>query len=537
MVLRKIYSIAILCAVAVSAMAIPAKRGWHSFTQADGTTIEYQVVGDEYYHYTVNRDGQRIELNEDGMYEVVGDEPTIEEANARHARAKALHQRAEVGVTPNLAPKGVVILVNFADKQMKSGHTQAVFDDMCNSTNSQYNEYNGIKYPSAAEYFNSQSKGAYRPQFDVFGPVTLSQGFATYGKDSGGQGNDVNAAGAVVEGCKLADEQFSINWADYDSDKDGYVDFVYMIYAGRGQADGAPATTIWPHNWSIEEAIRDGYCSYKKSECVVGGKKLNNYACSAELDVNVLCGIGTLCHEFSHVLGLPDFYDTEYRTNASLELTPNEWDLMDGGGYNGDGHCPPNYSPWELYFFGWHTPVNLAYNGQTLNLHANGTDGYQAYQLNGSGTLQPATKDGMNYYFENRQKQGWDRFVPASGLVIWKVNFSTQKWIANTPNNTANKPNYTIVCSNGTRIGQSNGKGNVFPYADAFSTVDSWDGVKDKPLKNITMSNGIVTLDYISAGQGVEEVESEQAAQKFMIEGKIYILRNNKLYDISGRAL
>ena len=163
MYMKKIYCIAMLCAVAVSAMAVPARRGWQTYTQADGTTIELQLVGDEFYHYTMNRDGKIVQLNENGMYEVVGDVPTEEVALARRAKAKALHATAETGVTPNLAPKGVVILVNFSDKTFDASHTQAMFDDMFNSANCTTNTYSGIQYPSAAEYFSSQSNGAYRP--------------------------------------------------------------------------------------------------------------------------------------------------------------------------------------------------------------------------------------------------------------------------------------------------------------------------------------------------------------------------------------
>lgn len=535
--MRKIYCIAMLCAVAVSAMAVPARPGWQTRTQADGTTIEVQLVGDEFYHYTMNRDGKIVQLNENGMYEVVGDVPTEEVVLARRAKAKALHQTAETGVTPNLAPKGVVILVNFSDKTFDDSHTQAMFDDMFNSANCTTNTYSGIHYPSAAEYFSSQSNGAYRPQFDVFGPVTLSGGYASYGKDYNGEGNDKNAAGAVVEGCLLADKKYTINWADYDSNNDGYVDFVYMIYAGRGQADGAESSTIWPHNWNIEEAISYGYCTYNRSQCVVGGKHLNSYACSSELDGSSLCGIGTLCHEFGHVMGLPDFYDTNYGTNYKNELTPGEWDIMDGGAYNGGGHCPPNYSPWEKYFFGWQTPVNLGNNGQTLNLIANGVEGYQSYQVNESGEQQGATTSGQCYYFENRQKKGWDKYVPAAGMVIWKVNYNATKWAENTPNNTARKPLYTIVCSNGTKVGSSNGKGNVFPYSNKTITVDSWEDVVGKPLNNIAQSGGIVTLNYIHEGQGLEDVEDGKQAQKILRDGHLVIIRDGKEYDATGRRL
>ena len=351
--MKRLFSIVVLCGFVLAANAVPARRGWQIRTQADGTTIEIQQVGDEFYHYMINRDGKEVrEVH--GMYVEVGEAPTADVAKARRAKGVARRQRKEVGTTPNLAPKGVVILVNFSDKSMQSGHTQATFDELCNSLNCTVN----AGYPSAGQYFADQSNGTYRPQFDVFGPVTLSRNVAYYGTDGAKEGDDQHATDAVVEGCRLADEQFNINWADYDSDNDGYVDFVYVIYAGKGQADGGTSETIWPHNWEVSSAISYGSCTYTSAQRTLGGKKIENYAMSGEMSGNSLGGIGTLCHEFGHVMGLPDLYDTDYGTVYDNCLTPNDWDIMDGGSYNGDGHCPPNYDPWEKDFFGWLTPIN-----------------------------------------------------------------------------------------------------------------------------------------------------------------------------------
>ena len=477
-------------------MAVPAKRGWQTRTQADGTTIEVQQVGDEFYHYMINRDGKQVrEVN--GMYEVIGEAPTAEVAKARRAQGVARRQRQDVGVTPNLAPKGVVILVNFSDKSMQSSHTNATFNELCNSANCTVNS----GYPSAREYFKSQSNGSYSPQFDVFGPVTLSNNVAYYGKDKSEEGDDQHATTAVVEACKLADQQFTINWADYDSNSDGYVDFVYVIYAGQGQADGGAANTIWPHNWSIVEACSygtSGYCTYPQAQCQVGGKKLDNYAMSSELSGSALGGIGTLCHEFGHVMGLPDLYDTQYGDNYNNCLTPNDWNIMDGGSYNADGHCPPNYDPWQKDFFGWHTPINLGSAGQNVTLYANGTSNYQAYQITTSGNYVSPTTSGVRYYIENRQAVGWDAPLTGHGMLIWKVNFNSSKWTNNEPNNTANNPYYTIVSASGTKIGwdgtNDNCPKNTFPGS---KNVTSYTGISGKPLLNIAESNQVVTLTYI----------------------------------------
>lgn len=503
--MRKIVAAILLCSLALTANAVPAKRGWQTRTQADGSSIEVQVIGDEFYHYTINREGKQIRLNEAGMYEVVGEAPSAAKVKAKRAEGQARRGRKEFGKTPNPAPKGVVILVNFSNKSMQSSHTNAVFNEMCNSENCTVN----AGYPSAREYFKSQSNGAYSPQFDVFGPVTLSKAVSYYGANDS-EGNDEYATDAVIEACILANNQYSnLNFADYDSDNDGKVDFVYVIYAGYGEADGGSENTIWPHNWSIQELVTDyaAYTQYTKSQTKLDGKYLDNYAMSNELDYynNSLTGIGTLCHEFGHVMGLPDFYETNYGNNYKNAVTPNDWDVMDGGAYNGDGHCPPNYSPWEKYFFGWHTPINLGDNGQNLTLYANGTSDYQAYQINASGNLISATTAGECYYIENRQQSGWDAGLPSHGMLIWKVNYNASAWSDNAPNNdaTSGSPLYTIVSASGTKIGtHSNssqtayvydGPKNPFPgSAKVTSKI-----VAGKPLLNIAESNKLITLTYI----------------------------------------
>ena len=498
--MKKIFMAVMLCALAIAAYAVPARRGWQTRTQADGSTIEVQVIGDEFYHYTINRDGKQVrEIN--GMYVEVGEAPSAEVAKARRAKGVARRQRKDVGTEPNLAPKGVVILVNFSDKSMQSGHTQATFDELCNSLNCTVN----AGYPSAGQYFADQSNGSYRPQFDVFGPVTLSRNVAYYGTDLEGQdeGTDTLATDAVIEGCILANQQFSINWADYDSNNDGYVDFVYVIYAGKGQADGGTSETIWPHNWSVASARYYHNCTYSEAQCKIGGKKIDNYAMSGELSGDSLGGIGTLCHEFGHVMGLPDLYDTDYGTVYDNCLTPNDWNIMDGGSYNGDGHCPPNYDPWEKDFFGWLTPINLGNEGQNVTLYANGTENQQTYQINASGTYVSPTTSGLRYYIENRQAVGWDAPLTGHGMLIWKVNFNASAWENNAPNNseTSGSPLYTVVSAYGTKIGYEgsptrvdNCPWNTFP---GTKKVTSWNGVSGKPLLNIAEANQVVTLTYI----------------------------------------
>ena len=502
---------------AVSLFAVPAHRQWRTVTQADGSVIEVMTVGDEFYHYIVNREGQQVrETN--GVYQVVGEAPTAEVANARRAKAMTRRQRKDIGTTPNLAPKGVVILVNFSDQSMQSGHTQATFDELYNSTNCTVNG----GYPSAAQYFADQSNGAYRPQFDVYGPVNLSRTVAYYGKNDASLNADQYPTDAVVEACILANQQYSINWADYDSDNDGYLDFVYVIYAGRGEADGGASTTIWPHGWQVSLARTSGNCTYTAADCKVGGKVIEYYAMSSELSVNSLCGIGTFCYEFGHINGLPYLYDTNYGTNYTKCLTPNDWNIMDGGAYNGDGHCPPNYDPWQKDFFGWHTPVNLGSEAQNVTLYANGTENYQAYQINASGSYVGPTESGVRYYIENRQVTGWDAPLTGHGMLVWQVNFNTSKWANNEVNNTANDPYYTIVSASGTKIGlDSSGGGTNYSPMNTFpgkKNVTTCTPISDRELTEITETSNVITCKFNGGTSGNDSQEYTILAVKLPSE-------------------
>ncbi len=489
--MKKQILIGLLCAAALTLNAIPAYRGWQTKTQPDGTTLQVRLNGDEYYHFYTNAQGEVVQKNADGYWRVVEAALSADTIAARRTKSPMLRShraKKDVG-TINLAPRGLFILVNFSDTKFQSTNTRVEMDSMMNAVNYTY----GNAYGSARKYFIDQSNGAYQPQFDVVGPVTLTKSFSYYGKNKGGvEGEDMYPGDMVIEACKLADTQYNIDFTQYDNDGDGQVDFVYIIYAGKGEADGGDDSTIWPHNWNVESTIQNGSCSYQWSDCKVDGKYINNYACSGELNgqSGSRNGIGTLCHEFSHVLGLPDYYDTDYGTNYEKYYTPGEWDVMDGGGYNGDGDCPPSYSAHEKYFFGWTKPVNPGATGAAYTL--NTTDA--PLQVNASGILQTATTNGVNYYLENRQQKGWDKYLPGHGLLVWYVNYSQTAWDNNEPNNTAGQPRYTLISAQGKKTGIGTA---ADPYPGTRNTT-AWSSIASKPVKDIAENNGVISFIYIN---------------------------------------
>ena len=507
--MKKYLLLFVVMTISLASFAVPARRVFHDYQQPDGSVLTLTLAGDEFAHWYEDAQGTIYRLNDDDTFAPVA--TTRTEQLARRKAAQQRRVKADVGTTPYPAPRGLLILANFSDVKFKSTNDHDVMDSLINAVNCQVNGGFG----SAAQYFKDQSHGLYQPVFDVYGPVDLSNKQSYYGQNDS-QGNDKYATDAVIEACKLANQQYAdLNFANYDWNNDGYVDFVYVIYAGKGEADGGGSNTIWPHNFSVQTIIQykgqGAYSIYSKADTKIDGKYLDNYAMSEEIDgqTGTRAGNGTFCHEFGHVIGLPDFYDTQYGTNYSSQLTPNEWDVMDGGAYNGSGHCPPNYSAWEKYFMGWITPENLGSEGAILTLYANGTPEHNVYQINTSGKLEVATKNGLNYYIENRQKDGWDTYLPASGMLIWKVNFSSSSWTNNEPNNTANNPRYTLIIPSGTRIGSSYGSRNVWPYG----STNSWEGVSGKPLTNITKSGNLIKLVYI-------EIPIDPFELKWMVNGE-----------------
>ena len=487
--MRKLTLSLTLLLLTLSTFAVPAYRGWQTKSQPDGTTIQVRLIGDEFYHYWQDQAGNVVKCDSLGYWRVVESQPTPATIKARRQASPMLQSRPQKAVgAPNLAPRGLVILVNFSNS--KFANNQAAMNELMNSDNYTYNGATG----SVRQFFSDQSDGQYKPDFDVVGPVTLSNNVAHYGGNDAG-GDDLLPGDMVVEACSIANALHNVDFTQYDNDRDGYVDFVYVIYAGKGEADGGADETIWPHNWSLDAAYYYNNCTYAQSARRFDGKYINNYACSGELNgqSGARTGIGTIAHEFGHVIGLPDLYDIDYGQNYEDEATPGAWHIMDGGSYNNDGKTPPNYTIYDKYFLGWKTPTNPGNTPQTLTLQAAGTDGYNAYQITSGNDLLTANNTNTVYYIENRQQSGWDKHLPGHGLVIWKIKYSQSVWNDNGPNATPGTIRYAVVSASGatTKIGTAS---DPFPGTQRKT---EWRGVNGKPLLNITEKNGIISLSYI----------------------------------------
>lgn len=411
---------ALLCLV-LSVWAVPAKRGvWCSLSLVDGTEVKAQLVGDEFLHYYVSEDGTKYVQDEStGLYRKMTDEVTAQRrAAVRRAQAqgrqKRMLRKAQASNVFQGTKKGLIILVQFTDSKFKSGHDLALYERIANDANYSDNNFRG----SIKDYFKAQSHGLFELDFDVAGICQLQHTYAYYGKNS--NDNDVRAGQMVAEACLWAHEQ-GFDFSKYDWDGDGEVDQVFVLYAGHGEAsyDKDP-DTIWPHMHYLSAS------DYGKS-LSLDGVTVDTYACSCELngDGN-LDGIGTFCHEFSHCMGFPDLYDTGYAGWFGM----GDFDLMCSGSYNGDSKCPAGYSAYEKAECGWLTlkdMTNIEQETSIVGVQPMSADG-DAYIIKNKGH-----KDEY-YILENRQKTGWDSYLPASGLMITHVDYDADIWDWNMPN-------------------------------------------------------------------------------------------------------
>lgn len=481
--MKKIGLIVLLSAIVGSVWAVPARRGGLVVTQPDGSELTVYQHGDEHFHWQTNEKGKWIELKNDGFFHVV---EALSNEQIEAKRAQSIRRAQHAAYPLNVAPRGLVILVNFADVAFET--EKAEMDSML--TGEDYNRnysytyrgrtYNVTSKGSARQYFYDSSHGQYNPQFDVVGPVTISENMAYYGKNNS-YGNDSHPEHMINEACKLADSECGIDFTQYDNDEDGYVDFVFVIYAGYGEADGGASNTIWPHAWNLYSAAG--------IKCQVDGKTVDLYACGNELDFfsKEHTGIGTFCHEFSHVLGLPDLYVTNTATHPTL----NEWDIMDYGPYNNDGNTPPSFSAYERFFMGWLQPrlivdpENVVLNElQTSNeaLLISTTD---QHNLIGNDP-NPTTF----YMIENRQQAGWDEHLPGHGMMLTKVQYNYNRWFQNIVNNSSSKMGVDLIEAKSNSDNQGKAT-DLFP-AGARLYVD----IEDHAIESIEEVDGVIKFKY-----------------------------------------
>ena len=246
-----------------------------------------------------------------------------------------------------------------------------------------------------------------------------------------------------------------------------------------------------------QEYFATSATNYKLPE--IDGKLLNNYACSNEIKKsnNARAGIGTICHEFSHVLGLPDYYLTSNNPVVNQRYTPGAWSLMGYGNYLNDGNTPPNYSVYDKYYLGWLEPEVLA-ESQTLEIPADGKTTYMISHNEQHVNAGPYRTDTV-YYLENRQQEGWDAYLPGHGLLIWRVIFDEQDWFGNCPNDYIAR--YLLVSAKKTSSPYTTTKPKPEVPFPGSAKITTYTTFPHNQLKNIQEINGLITCEFITTTQ------------------------------------
>ena len=558
--MRKMTLLALLLLSWEAAQAVTAYKKWVTLPQSDGTTITVRLMGDEYSHYYITEDSTIMRRLDNGDFEALSADE-IEKARLNRAsrlsnaeetrrertssaKSKARHSSSYTGTK-----RGLVIMMEFTDQKFRDDDAYDDWNDILNGdgyTGTDCPSYTGVK-GSVSDYFTDQSDGDFNLQFDIFGPFTSENSYAYYGQNDPHDDDyiDINMCYLVTEAVDAIKDE--VDFSDYDWDGDGEVDQVFILYAGEGEnVTGNSSDLIWPH-----ESWLQYYSEYYRTGGyeVEDGILINEYACGAEiLYNNWLSGLGTFCHEFSHCLGLPDFY-TYYGVD-----TFGEYDIMDEGSYNDYGWCPPNYTAYERAFCGWHTPVELT-EATTVSDMEPLADGGKSYLVRNDAE----DEDVDEYYLlENRQLTGWDSAIPADGLLITHYDYDETIWYQNTINDDADHPRAYIIPANnntntpagfpypyvsaiyfGQKVGNDSLTDNSTPAAIVYNKPANsalsltYTYYMGKPITNITHEDGLVGFDFMGGSTtGIRQISATATD-----DSSLSRLYGNAVdvYDNSGR--
>lgn len=350
---------------------------------------------------------------------------------ASESRSEALIKHSDSSVMTRTDKKTVlgdrrvlIILMEFVDKPFKKTNT-----DFYNLFNQPGYSEDGA-YGSVYDYYQTVSYGQLNLQCDIMGPYKTNYNMAYYGGNTSTNGNDRNPFALFEEAIRHASRE--VNLADYDVDKDGYIDNIHIIYSGYGEEAGASANSIWAHEMQFETYSIDNM-------------KIDCYSCSPELRGNSGSGItriGVPCHEIGHALGANDFYDVNYQVGGYYEGT-GTWDIMASGSWNDEGARPADFNPYvKAYNFGWVSPVEIL-SDTILSVSPSRLSG-NVYRINTS-------VEGDYFLIENRQSEGITDAEPGKGLLIYHIGPDIEKKsVTNTINSSYPQQCY-IVCASSAK--------------------------------------------------------------------------------------
>jgi M6 family metalloprotease-like protein len=429
---------------------------------------------------------------------------------------------------PERIYRQAVVLISFSDRDFLMADPAAYYQSLFNERSS--NE--GYGQGCVADYFRDQSGGRFNLQFDIYGPIKVSVKAKSSSKDNYG---DAAMKEAMDKLKDLTDTDFSV----YDWNGDKEVD--QMVFVAAGYTGNQKTGYIWPNT---------SYAYMKAPGNLTIG--MNSISCELWRD-DSRCGIGTICHEFAHCLGLPDIYPT----NSTDFSVVDEWDLMDGGNYTNKGWCPPNFSATEKMLLNWGNPIELTDVTAIDGMKAV-SEGGETYILRNSGN------DNEFYILENRRQTKWDYGIPGEGLVIFHVDYDREVWSNNTVNSSSSHYRYSLFHADRKTYEDwdpnNNGRDmskytepqwmrnrylstSVYPYVDSLWVNDRLTDDSDpaatlynanaegvylmsKPVTNIRKSlDGTISCDVIYPPSAIKAIKNQGGSL------------HDSWYDLQGRRL
>ena len=552
-----------LACTATAAYAVKAYPYPIKVTQPDGSTITIQVHGDEFLNWTTA--GNRlVEKGPDGFYYYASFNSdgtksisrnrvsttlasfaastsgnTVRPPQAAIAAAQIKRSVARIG-NPDLAKgkhKFLVMLVEFSDLEFTVDNPKDAFHDLLNKQGYSENGGTGSSY----DYYYQNSNGEFDPTFDVVGPFKVNGRHSSYGDDY----DEYGAAKLLAEACRIADAD--INFADYDQDRNGQVDNIFFYFAGHNAAEGAGGECIWPHKYELYEHL--------VGTLTMDGVNLNtSYACTSEYSGHMgsnMAGIGTFTHEFGHVIGLPDLYDTNYdKDGMPTAPGPGTLSLMCKGSYNNDGRTPPYLGGLERALLGWMELTEWTESGiKTLQpVHKN-----EAYMTpTNNKTSEDDPLNGEYYVYEYRDGTGWDAYIGATGVAIYHVDrrdLYLKGWdVSNTVNADPNHECYDLIESSGNPNAATNieklypGSTNNREFSSTsnpasvdwngdptgFNITEITDNARNATLMLVNLSGGTIIEEFKDAGvNAIDREASYSAGEEF--EFKLTVSNNSPI--------
>ncbi len=376
-----------------------------------------------------------------------------------------------------------VIMVEFSDTKFAETTTQAKMTRFYNEKGYREEEY---CVGSVKDYFVSQSRGMFEPSFDVVAKVTLNKSYKDYGANNS-YGFDSDVEGLVGDAVAAAVKE-GVDFTPY-KDKQGAVQLVSILYAGRGEAT-EPHTTanenlIWPCEVDINEKMSGIY--------------FNSFFVGNELfEDGTLMGMGVFCHEFGHALGLPDFYCTDYSYYKDDPFS--YWSIMDAGAYVNDGRSPIGYTAYERSYLGW-LDIREINGAQSVTLYpAKMKDKEMAVLIRNP-------KDKKEYFIlENRHQDTWyphtdkEGHVFGQGLMVSHIAYEPVEWMRNVLNNVQNGKRAHIITADQSRLHSGASQENLFGNGvDQMETLPLYgQGKLEAPFYRVVKNeDGSVSFNFM----------------------------------------